>query len=200
LWRISPSLRLLRRPLWVKSRHSAVSAQCPLYPQKRTSELSREMSALCQKQTFAEPRSEGSARLRDKHDNAVIGHGGKLLSTARSNNCDARTSPGGSRPPQSLAGTAGLIRAFSPERCGATVWEEDYDNPQNSLDRHRATCGWDLAGNGTERSGHRRLPTCGRRRRGQPGCTPTKRSGAYYSASFHNPTSEKVVHGDKSHP
>jgi hypothetical protein len=27
-------------------------AQCPLYPQEQTLELSREMSALCQKQTF----------------------------------------------------------------------------------------------------------------------------------------------------
>jgi len=27
--------------------------QCPLYPQKRTSELSRQMSALWQKQTYA---------------------------------------------------------------------------------------------------------------------------------------------------
>jgi hypothetical protein len=27
-------------PLWVKSRHRSVSVQCPLYPQKRTSELS----------------------------------------------------------------------------------------------------------------------------------------------------------------
>ena len=39
-------------PLWVKSGHSSASALCPLYPQKRTSGLSREMSALCQKQTF----------------------------------------------------------------------------------------------------------------------------------------------------
>src|SRR5215472_15158990 len=38
--------------LWVKSRHRSASAQCPLYPQKRTSELSHGMSALCQKQTF----------------------------------------------------------------------------------------------------------------------------------------------------
>jgi len=30
-----------------------VSEQCPLYPQKRTSELSRGMSALCQKRTLA---------------------------------------------------------------------------------------------------------------------------------------------------
>ena len=38
-------------PLWVKSRHQGTLNQCPLYPQKRTSELSRAMSALCQKQT-----------------------------------------------------------------------------------------------------------------------------------------------------
>ena len=38
-------------PLWVKSRHRGPSAQCPLYPQKRTLELSLEMSALCQKET-----------------------------------------------------------------------------------------------------------------------------------------------------
>src|SRR6516225_2077662 len=39
-------------PPWVKSGHWGTSNQCPLYPQKRTSELSRAMSALCQKQTF----------------------------------------------------------------------------------------------------------------------------------------------------
>ena len=56
---ISPSstdlpmqVRTVVCPLWVKSRHSAVSEQCPLYPQKRTSELTRGMSALCQQQTF----------------------------------------------------------------------------------------------------------------------------------------------------
>src|SRR5262249_58762051 len=38
-------------PLWVKSGHSLTSNQCPLYPQKRTSELTRGMSALCQKRT-----------------------------------------------------------------------------------------------------------------------------------------------------
>src|SRR6516165_10991710 len=37
---------------WVKSRHWGRCDRCPLYPQKRTLELSREMSALCQKQTF----------------------------------------------------------------------------------------------------------------------------------------------------
>src|SRR6516165_7991898 len=40
-------------PLWVKSRHQGMSASCPLYPQKRTLGLGLEMSALCQKQTFA---------------------------------------------------------------------------------------------------------------------------------------------------
>src|SRR5262249_13954170 len=40
-------------PLWVKSGHSAVSEQCPLYPQKRTLVECVEMSALCQKRTNA---------------------------------------------------------------------------------------------------------------------------------------------------
>src|SRR5262249_37283695 len=39
-------------PIWVKSGHWGTSEQCPLYPQKQTLELSRVMSALCQKQTF----------------------------------------------------------------------------------------------------------------------------------------------------
>src|SRR6516225_2119912 len=39
-------------PLWVKSRHHGVSNQCPLYPQKRTLRQRKQMSALCQKQTF----------------------------------------------------------------------------------------------------------------------------------------------------
>src|SRR6516164_5763730 len=34
-------------PLWVKSGHSPTFGRCPLYPQKRILELSREMSALC---------------------------------------------------------------------------------------------------------------------------------------------------------
>ena len=38
-------------PLWVKSGHRSTSDQCLLYPQKRTLELSRGMSALCQKRT-----------------------------------------------------------------------------------------------------------------------------------------------------
>ena len=36
-------------PLWVKSRHHGTCDQCLLYPQKRTLELSRGMSAKCQK-------------------------------------------------------------------------------------------------------------------------------------------------------
>ena len=36
-----------------QERTSRPSDQCPLYPQKRTSELSRGMSALCQKRTHA---------------------------------------------------------------------------------------------------------------------------------------------------
>src|SRR5215469_1560451 len=37
-------------PLWVKSGHSRRFAQCPLYPQKQTSEQMRSMSAKCQNQ------------------------------------------------------------------------------------------------------------------------------------------------------
>jgi hypothetical protein len=43
-------------PLWVKSRHRGTSNQCLLYPQKRTLELSRGMSALCQKRTSRRAR------------------------------------------------------------------------------------------------------------------------------------------------
>jgi len=49
----------VRFPLWVKSRHRGISNQCPLYPQKRTWELSRDMSALCQKRTSIEFRIYG---------------------------------------------------------------------------------------------------------------------------------------------
>src|SRR5262249_16432679 len=40
-------------PLWVKSRAHAVTRPCPLYPRKRTSIGATEMSALCQKRTYA---------------------------------------------------------------------------------------------------------------------------------------------------
>ena len=39
-------------PLWVKSRHSAVSEQCPLCPQKQTLVERVGMSALCVISTF----------------------------------------------------------------------------------------------------------------------------------------------------
>jgi len=39
--------------LWVKSRHNNRSAQCPLYPQKRTLVERVGMSAKCQKRTHA---------------------------------------------------------------------------------------------------------------------------------------------------
>src|SRR5215469_8569324 len=43
---------------WVRSGDRSASAQCPLYSQKRTLELGRVMSALCQKRTLAEwPKS-----------------------------------------------------------------------------------------------------------------------------------------------
>jgi len=40
-----------RCPLWVKSGHSAMFEQCPLYPQKRTWISTAVMSAKCPKQT-----------------------------------------------------------------------------------------------------------------------------------------------------
>jgi hypothetical protein len=61
--------RVLRRSkirramsFWVNSRHRSTSASCPLYPQKRTSELSRGMSALCQKQTLCSAAIHGDFR------------------------------------------------------------------------------------------------------------------------------------------
>src|SRR6516162_7098454 len=51
-WGLGGVYRARKCPLWVKSRHRGTSNQCPLYPRKRTLELSRVMSALCQKRTF----------------------------------------------------------------------------------------------------------------------------------------------------
>jgi len=59
-------------PLWVKSRHRSVSSQCLLYPQKRALKVGREMSALCQKQTFRSGAIDGfwsiNARGREADD------------------------------------------------------------------------------------------------------------------------------------
>jgi hypothetical protein len=43
-----------RCPLWVKSGHRSASVRCLLYPRKRTWFSTIEMSALCQKETFAQ--------------------------------------------------------------------------------------------------------------------------------------------------
>ena len=48
---------------WVKSRHSNQSAQCPLYPQKRTSLNAVLMSALCQKRTLVLVAGATTSRL-----------------------------------------------------------------------------------------------------------------------------------------
>jgi hypothetical protein len=58
---------------------SATDAQCPLYPQKQTLDLSRVMSALCQKQTFCtavrnvvirSPRRRGRAAMAERQGRA----------------------------------------------------------------------------------------------------------------------------------
>jgi hypothetical protein len=53
-----------RMSAWVKSRHQGLSARCPLYPQKRTLNLGRVMSALCQKRTRALQQIPGLAMIR----------------------------------------------------------------------------------------------------------------------------------------
>src|SRR6516225_9992832 len=63
---------MLPMPLWVKSGHRGRLKECPLYPQKRTSELSRVMSALCQKRTLATLFDQlvGAAEQRCRHIDA----------------------------------------------------------------------------------------------------------------------------------
>jgi hypothetical protein len=53
-----------RCPLWVKSGHEALKSRCPLYPQKRTSNGTLRMSALCQKRTHVQ--TEGTAIINLK--------------------------------------------------------------------------------------------------------------------------------------
>ena len=63
-------------PLWVISGHSVMSERCPLYPQKWTLELSRVMSALCQKRTTRAAVNDlfdhlvGAGKQRRRHDYA----------------------------------------------------------------------------------------------------------------------------------
>jgi hypothetical protein len=51
-------------PLWVKSRHRSTSAQCPLYPRKRTLIERLRMSALCQKRTSIMLQSAVACRVK----------------------------------------------------------------------------------------------------------------------------------------
>jgi hypothetical protein len=52
-------LELRRCSLWVRNRHFIEFDRRPLYPQKQTLELSRVMSALCQKRTYAVQQKGG---------------------------------------------------------------------------------------------------------------------------------------------
>jgi hypothetical protein len=95
---------------------------------------------------------------------------------------------------QSLTRNRRIDQGVSPLDAVQLVREENYDNPQNSHDCGRATCGWGLAGNGTGQSAHIGwLPTCGPRRVGHASCTRTGCSGTD-ALSSHNPAPEKVAH------
>jgi|SRR6516164_3827944 len=96
--RVDTNLARSQCPLWVRSRHRKGSAECLLHPQKRTLELTRMMSALCQKRTFcaAAERSlfdhlVGAGEQRRRHS-----HAKRLCTSAL---CHKRTSelivPGG---------------------------------------------------------------------------------------------------------
>src|SRR6516164_11754590 len=58
-------------PLGVISGHSPTFDRCPLYPQMRTSQLSREMSALCQKRTHAPQQFSSLFGHRVDHSSAA---------------------------------------------------------------------------------------------------------------------------------
>src|SRR5215472_13141440 len=60
-------------PLWVKSGHQGQLKECLLYPQKQTLELSRVMSALCQKRTFCAAAETGAIRLPRRRARAESG-------------------------------------------------------------------------------------------------------------------------------
>src|SRR6516162_8981713 len=47
-------------------RRSTARQRCPLYPRKRTLELSRAMSAMCQKRTYALQQSRSTGRGTDE--------------------------------------------------------------------------------------------------------------------------------------
>jgi hypothetical protein len=71
---------------------SDLACRCPVYPQKRTLELNREMSALCQKQTsrigsregeVAKPFTEADALLRDVYSSLKSGNAGSIKHRVR---------------------------------------------------------------------------------------------------------------------
>ena len=75
-------------PLWVNSRHGGFDLQCPLYPRKRTFDHAIRMSALGQKQTFAQPTLRADLpllKVRESRDSlgfdwalSFAGFGGRL--------------------------------------------------------------------------------------------------------------------------
>jgi len=124
------------------------SRPCPLYPQKQTLELGREMSAICQK-----PLLPSAA--------ASLVKIWWLLSSDYSANSAVI-----------------IIRAFSfcrngqPRNCvlmcmsGATSTGGKHDHREKACDS-RVTRRWHFAVNGAKRSADRRLPAYSRRRRRQ---------------------------------
>jgi hypothetical protein len=66
-----------RRPLWVKSRHWAMSSRCPLYPQKQTFVSATGMSALCQKR-------KSPLRFARRLTRAAVRQAPNIFSMARS--------------------------------------------------------------------------------------------------------------------
>ena len=90
----------------------------------------------------------------------------------------------------------------------STVWEEDYDNPQNSHNDQRTASGWGLAGNSTG-SAHRWLPTYrgwrGGQSRNESRNVRTARTGRHPDAQYavsgagSSRNSTPLVHVDKSH-
>ena len=89
-------------PLWVISGHWSTSASCPLYPQKRTMELNREMSALCQKRTYAmQQRDRYSITLSARvsilwgTDRPISSAVCLLMTSSKLVGCSIGSSPGG---------------------------------------------------------------------------------------------------------
>src|SRR5262249_41845220 len=67
-------------PLWVRSGHSPTFGRRPLYPQQRTSELSLEISAQCQKRTSDSGSFAMFAAIRRDEEEPGRRSAAKLLS------------------------------------------------------------------------------------------------------------------------